>query len=76
MLEKINEVIDKIRPALINHGGDIKIISWNEEKKELTVSLQGHCVGCIHSQMTLKNGIENSLREAVDPDIVVINTLA
>lgn len=73
MLDKINEVINNIRPALENHGGDIKVISWDEEKKELTVSLQGHCVGCIHSQMTLKNGIEATLRDVVDPEITVIN---
>ena len=71
MEDKIKEAINEIRPALQNDGGDIEFISM--DGKNVHVRLVGACAGCPMSQITLTNGVQRYLREAVDSDIVVIN---
>lgn len=71
MEDKIKEAINAIRPALQNDGGDIEFI--NVEGKNVHVRLVGACAGCPMSQITLSNGVQRYLREAVDKDLVVIN---
>lgn len=71
MLDKVKEAIEAIRPALQNDGGDISFESL--DGKTVHVKLHGHCKGCPMSQMTISNGVERYLRDAVDPEIVVIN---
>ena len=73
MKDEVLKVLNELRPALQAHEGDAEFIDWNEEKKELRLALTGHCAGCPYSQMTVKNGIENALIDAVDPEITVIN---
>jgi Fe-S cluster biogenesis protein NfuA len=67
MLEKVQEVIDKIRPALQRDGGDVELVGV--EDGVVKVRLQGACKGCPMSQMTLKNGIEKFLQKEI-PEIV------
>jgi len=69
MKESVQTVIDKIRPMLQRDGGDVELVSV--EGNVVKVRLQGACKGCPMSQMTLKNGIERSLKENVDEAIVV-----
>lgn len=69
---KVKEVIDKIRPGLQADGGDVEIISI-EDDGTVKVALQGHCRGCAYSQMTLKMGIEQVLKENVPEVKEVIN---
>ncbi len=71
MVEKIKEAINAIRPALQNDGGDIEFL--RVEDKNVYVRLVGACAGCPMSQITLSNGVQRYLREAVDPDLTVIN---
>lgn len=71
MVEKIKEAINAIRPALQNDGGDIDFL--RVEDKNVYVRLVGACAGCPMSQITLSNGVQRYLREAVDPDLTVIN---
>ena len=71
MEDKIKKAINDIRPALQNDGGDIEFISM--DGKNVHVRLVGACAGCPMSQITLTNGVQRYLREAVDADIVVIN---
>lgn len=71
MVEKIKEAINAIRPALQNDGGDIEFL--RVEGKNVYVRLIGACAGCPMSQITLSNGVQRYLREAVDPDLTVIN---
>ena len=71
MEDKIKKAINDIRPALQNDGGDIEFISM--DGKNVHVRLVGACAGCPMSQITLTNGVQRYLREAVDTDIVVIN---
>ena len=62
--EKIKQVIDAIKPSLQGHGGDIELISI-EDDNTVKVRLQGACVGCPGAQMTLKMGVERLLKEKV-----------
>jgi len=60
--EKVEEIIQAIRPNLQAHGGDIEFVSV-EEDKTVKVRLQGACSGCPGARMTLKNGVEQLLQE-------------
>ncbi|HPE83317.1 MAG: NifU family protein [Aequorivita sp.] len=59
---KIEEALDEIRPFLQNDGGDISLVSI-EEGKVVNVQLQGACVGCSVNQMTLKSGVEMTIKK-------------
>lgn len=63
MEDKVKEVLDKVRPYLVRDGGDVELVAI--EGGTVKVRLVGHCAGCVHSQMTLKNGIERILKEEV-----------
>lgn len=63
MLERVKKVLDKIRPSLQADGGDVKLISV--EDNVVKVQLTGACRGCPFSQMTLKMGIEHTLKEEI-----------
>lgn len=60
--QQVSDVIDAIRPNLQAHGGDIKLVSV-EEDNTVKVKLQGACSGCPGARMTLKNGVEKMLKE-------------
>jgi len=66
MKEKVKKALDKIRPMLQADGGDVELV--DVEDGVVKVRLQGACAGCPMSQMTLKNGIEKMLKEAI-PEI-------
>ncbi|MBW2195444.1 MAG: NifU family protein [Deltaproteobacteria bacterium] len=63
MQDKVQAVIDKIRPSLQADGGDLELVSV--EDGVVKVRLQGACKGCPMSQMTLKNGIEKILKKEI-----------
>jgi len=62
--DQVEKALEKIRPALQADGGDLELIDVTEDGK-VTVKLTGACGGCPMSQMTLKMGIEQRLREEV-----------
>lgn len=64
--EKVNEVLDKIRPSLKADGGDVELV--DVEDGVVKVRLTGACGGCPMSQMTLKMGIERLLKQEL-PEI-------
>ncbi|NNG00271.1 MAG: NifU family protein [Desulfobacteraceae bacterium] len=66
MKEKIEDALAKIRPMLQADGGDVELVDVVDGV--VKVRLKGACAGCPMSQMTLKNGIERSLREQI-PDV-------
>ncbi len=68
--EKIAEVLDKVRVHLQADGGDAELVEITDEGL-VKLKLLGACAGCPMSQMTLKAGIERTLREQVSEDIVV-----
>jgi Fe-S cluster biogenesis protein NfuA len=63
MMEKVQEVLDKIRPSLQADGGDVELVDVKDGVVQ--VRLQGACKGCPMSQMTLKMGIEKILKEQI-----------
>ncbi len=61
--EKVETALEEIRPFLLNDGGDITLISV--ENKKVFVKLEGACVGCSVNQMTLKHGVEATIKRHV-----------
>ena len=64
--ERVQEVLDKVRPGLQADGGDVELL--NIEDGIVTVALRGACGSCPFSLMTLKQGIEARIKEEV-PEI-------
>ncbi|HHZ20251.1 MAG TPA: NifU family protein [Firmicutes bacterium] len=64
MKEKVQAVLEKVRPSLQADGGDVQLVDVTSDGV-VKVRLQGHCAGCPMSQMTLKNGIERLLKSEV-----------
>ena len=62
--EKVQEVLNAVRPSLQADGGDVELIDVSDDGI-VTVELQGACKGCPMSQMTLANGIERILKGVV-----------
>lgn len=68
----INILEEYVKPAVAADGGNILFDSFDENTKRVKVVLQGSCNGCPSSTFTLKNGIENMLKDMLkDQDIVV-----
>ncbi len=65
MEDRIIEVLDRIRPALVSDGGGLEFVSYDAASGVLSIRFLGACVGCPLAQMTLKQGIEKAVREAV-----------
>ncbi len=59
--EKVQVVLDKIRPSLQADGGDIELVDVADGK--VSVRLTGHCAGCPMSSMTLRMGVERVLKQ-------------
>ena len=62
MNEQIQSALEQIRPFLQRDGGDVTFVDFTEDGI-VKVQLEGHCAGCPHAQMTVKNGIESFLKE-------------
>lgn len=56
---------EQVNPAIASHGGRADLVALDEEKKTAYVMLSGGCQGCAMSRMTLTQGIETMLREAI-----------
>jgi Fe-S cluster biogenesis protein NfuA len=69
MKDKVEAVLDKIRPGLVADGGNVELVDVNDGV--VTVKLVGACAGCPMSSMTLKNGIEQILRREI-PEIKAV----
>ena len=61
MRDKIQTVLDNIRPSLRADGGDVELVDVKDGI--VSVKLKGACAGCPMSTMTLKNGIERILKQ-------------
>lgn len=69
--QTILEVIDEIRPFLINDGGNIEYIKY--EDNIVYIRMQGACAGCEMLNLTLKDGIETAIKDAVPSVKEVVN---
>lgn len=72
--DRIEEVLDTIRPALRSDGGDVEFIDYDEEDGIVHLRLMGACGSCPVSTMTLKQGIERRILVAV-PEVRGVNAL-
>ena len=60
--EKVLIALDEIRPFLASDGGDISLVSI-EKDRLVKVQLHGACVSCTVNQMTLKTGVEMTIKK-------------
>lgn len=72
MEEKIQHLINKIRPLLQQDGGDVEFVEFVDGV--VKVRLTGACSGCPMSQITLKNGIEKLLKKEI-PEIKSVENI-
>lgn len=72
-LEKIEVAIQSIRPYLQKDGGDVEFVELTTDNI-VKVKLLGACINCDMSAMTLKAGIEESIKNVV-PDIVGVEAV-
>jgi Fe-S cluster biogenesis protein NfuA len=70
-LERIEAVIDEIRPAVRADGGDVELVSYDPEEGRVELRLVGACHSCPYSLLTLKGGIEHRLRSAL-PEVKTV----
>ncbi|RUM50916.1 MAG: NifU family protein [Hydrogenothermus sp.] len=72
--EKVEEVLESIRPALRFDGGDVELVDIGEDGT-VYVRLMGACSGCSMSLLTLKGGIEQRLKQAIPEvkEVVAVN---
>jgi Fe-S cluster biogenesis protein NfuA len=61
LLENIEKALSEIRPYLLTDGGDISLVSVEEDV--VNVQFHGACTGCNVNQMTLKNGVEATIKK-------------
>ena len=59
---KVEQALDEIRPFLASDGGDISLVSI-EKNKVVNVKLHGNCVSCRVNHMTLKSGVEMTIKK-------------
>lgn len=66
--ERVNSVIEKVRPPLEADGGGIELVDVLEDEKAVVVNLTGACHGCPMSTMTIKGFVEKTIIEEI-PEI-------
>ena len=67
--KKINEIIEKIRPFLINDGGDVELVKF--ENGIAYVKMLGNCSNCLYSGITIQETIETILVSEI-PEIIEV----
>lgn len=65
---KINEILDTIRPFLINEGGNIEFVRYDNKTGTVFIKMQGACAECSYIDYTLDEMIKSALQEEV-PEI-------
>ncbi len=73
--QNVEKALEEIRPFLQSDGGDISLISIDNENS-VKVRLEGACVGCSVNQMTLKSGVEMTIKKYAPQIEEVINIVA
>lgn len=69
---KVEKALEEIRPFLLSDGGDISLVSI-EDDRLVRVQLHGACVSCTVNQMTLKTGVEMTIKKHAPQIEKVIN---
>lgn len=68
---EIERVLDTLREGLAMHAGNVELIDVDVPTGRVSVRFQGTCVGCPMSELTLKAGIEETIRELI-PEITEV----
>ncbi len=71
----INIIEEYVKPAVQSDGGNIMFESFDPEEKRVKVVLQGACSGCPSSTFTLKNGIENMLKDMLKDNEIKVEAI-
>ncbi len=74
LYERVAFVIDRIRPAVQNDGGDIELVEVTDTGV-VRIKMHGACVGCPSSDMTLRIGIERNLKDRI-PEITAVEAVS
>ena len=61
-MTKLERVLDKIRPALVRDGGDLRLVSYDKKNGVVTITLTGACATCQLADMTFKYLIEQEIK--------------
>jgi len=72
LTSNVEKALEEIRPFLNSDGGDITLISITEDK-HVTVRLEGACTACSVNQMTLKAGVETTIKKYAPQIESVVN---
>lgn len=70
--KNVEKALAEIRPFLQNDGGDITLISIDDERI-VKVRLEGNCIDCSVNQMTLKSGVEMTIKKYAPQIEKVVN---
>ncbi|MCD6351564.1 MAG: NifU family protein [Armatimonadetes bacterium] len=73
MREQVEQTMDEIRPYIEAHGGGVELVDVTEDGI-VRVRLQGACRGCPMSELTLRLGIEQVLKESI-PEVKEVQSV-
>jgi Fe-S cluster biogenesis protein NfuA len=74
VLANVLKALDEIRPFLNSDGGDISLVEIQEDK-HVIVRLEGACTSCSVNQMTLKAGVETTIKKYAPQIETLVNVL-
>ena len=74
--ENVEKALEEIRPFLKSDGGDISLLSIEDDNTLVKVQLHGACTSCSVNQMTLKSGVEMTIKKHVPTIEKVVNVEA
>lgn len=72
--ERIEDVLDAVRPAIRADGGDIELVAFDADEGRVRLRMVGACHACPMSMMTLRAGIEQRLRMQV-PEVRTVEAV-
>lgn len=73
LTQEVERVLNTLREGLAMHAGNVELVDIDMETGKVSVRLQGTCVGCPMSDLTLKAGIEETLMQMVPEVTEVVN---
>jgi len=74
ILDRIEQTLDTLRPYIASRRGHVEVVDFDEDEGRLLLRLGGTCHGCAASTITLKQGIETRLRQAV-PEVKTVESV-
>jgi len=70
--EQVEKALDEIRPYLLNDGGNLSLVGIDDELT-VRIRLEGNCVSCRINHMTMRLGVEETIKKHVPQIKEVIN---